>query len=44
MRNANRDVDGLIAHGSAVLENLRLQGANLGSIKQKIFDIGQTVS
>jgi hypothetical protein len=44
MKDANRGVDDLIAHGSAVLDSLRLQGANLGSIKQKIFDVGQTVS
>lgn len=44
MRHSNRGVDDLIAHGTAVLDSLRSQGANLGSITQKIVDIGQTVS
>lgn len=43
IKQSNRGVDELISHGTAVLDSLRIQGANLGSIKQKIFDIGQTV-
>ncbi|KAI6170930.1 hypothetical protein M3Y97_01105800 [Aphelenchoides bicaudatus] len=43
VRSANRGVDDLIAHGTAVLDSLKLQGANLSSVKQKIFDIGQTL-
>lgn len=44
LKHSHRGIDDLISHGSAVLDSLRLQGGNLRSIKQKLFDIGQTVS
>lgn len=41
LRSSHNAVDELISHGSAVLEQIRLQGMGLRNIKCKILHIGQ---
>jgi hypothetical protein len=40
---SNRLLDDLLAQGTAVLDQLRWQGADLGFIKRKIIDVGRQV-
>ncbi|KJH48260.1 vesicle transport v-SNARE protein [Dictyocaulus viviparus] len=40
LKSSNRQVDDLISHGAAVLENLRSQHMNLRGIRKKMLDIG----
>ncbi|CEF63224.1 Probable Golgi SNAP receptor complex member 2 [Strongyloides ratti] len=41
--SSHRGIDDLIDQGSAVLEQLKMQGLNLRGVKRKILDIGSTL-
>uniref|UniRef100_A0A0N5CD05 Golgi SNAP receptor complex member 2 n=1 Tax=Strongyloides papillosus TaxID=174720 RepID=A0A0N5CD05_STREA len=41
--NSHRGLDDLIDQGSAILEQIKLQGLNLRGVKRKILDIGSTL-
>uniref|UniRef100_A0A0N4Z0N8 Golgi SNAP receptor complex member 2 n=1 Tax=Parastrongyloides trichosuri TaxID=131310 RepID=A0A0N4Z0N8_PARTI len=43
LHKSHRGIDDLIDQGSAVLEQIRLQGINLRGVKRKILDIGSTL-
>ncbi|EFO24239.1 hypothetical protein LOAG_04246 [Loa loa] len=43
LHSSHNAVDELISHGSAILEQIRLQGIGLRGIKRKVLDIGQTL-
>lgn len=44
LQSTNRQVDDLIAHGAAVLDNLRHQHMSLRGVRRKMMDIGAAVS
>jgi len=43
MQRSHRQIDDMIAQGSAILTNMREQGLNLKAVRTKILSIGQTL-
>ncbi|KAI6220687.1 hypothetical protein M3Y99_01596300 [Aphelenchoides fujianensis] len=43
LKQSNSALDELIANGTAVLDSIRAQGSNLGGIRRRVLDIGQTL-